>query len=85
MNFDGVDIAIFFGPARLCGRSVLVARKRTVTQQDGKMAYPCGLRSKPAHSALLGIRLEVPNLIPRALTDPVWSSSDNTEIHVNRP
>ncbi len=49
------------------------------------MAYPYGLRSKPGHSALLGIRLEAPNLIPRALIDPVLSSSDNTEINVNRP
>jgi hypothetical protein len=63
----------------LCVRGVLVARERTVTQQNGKMANPCGLRPKPGHSALLGIRLEVPNIIPRALIAPVWGSSDNNE------
>ena len=84
MNFDGVDIAIFW-PCK-----ALWAQRACCTQAHSnaagrKRAYPYGLRSKPGHSALLGIRLEAPNLIPRALIDPVWISSDNTEIHVNRP
>jgi len=42
------------------------------------MTYPCGLRSKRGHSALLGIRLESPNFISRALIGLFWGSSDNT-------
>ncbi len=49
------------------------------------MANPEGLRCKWDHSALLEIRLETPNFIPRALIGPICSSSANNEISVNRP
>jgi len=63
--------------ARLCERGVLIAHKQAVTQQDGEMTYPCGLRPKCGHSVLLGIRLESPNLNPRALIGRIWGSSAN--------
>jgi hypothetical protein len=75
----------FFCPARLCERGVLVARKRRVTPQDGKWPIPEGLRPESGHLALLGIRLEIPNVIPRALIGPIPGSSGNIEMNVNRP
>jgi hypothetical protein len=49
------------------------------------MAYPCGLRPESDHSALIGIHLEVPILIPLALIGLIRGSSGNTEMSVNRP
>jgi len=75
----------FCGAARHFERHVFAAHQREITLQRPKIARPVGLRPEWHHAALFVVRLNTPNVSPRALPAAIPGSSAASVCCVNKP